>query len=255
MINSGTTRPQVVLVEDDEIIREATQLGLIRLGYDVTTFADGLEGLQYVQATNVDMVLLDVMLPTMNGASVCRALRATSSTPVIMLSARTDAVDMISGLDSGADDYIAKPFDLEVLDARIRAVLRRSRTGAAPETAGTPSTENGSGHGFPATDTDPAGDILRVGALAVNTASLEVSVDGRTIHLTPTELRILLTLCEEPGSVYSRTRILGSVWGYEWDGDQRIVDVHVQRLRGKIGSTHVETVRGFGYRLVAGGDT
>lgn len=251
MTSTGHERQRVVLVEDDEVIREATQLGLERLGYEVCTFGDGLEGLQYVQAASVDMVLLDVMLPTMNGASVCRAIRASSTVPVIMLSARTDPVDMVSGLDSGADDYLAKPFDLEVLDARMRAVMRRSRTTTeVPSSAPAPETD--SRRGFPAHGADPQGDILRVGALSVNTASLEVSVGGRTVHLTPTELRILLVLCEEPGTVYSRTKILGSVWGYAWDGDQRIVDVHVQRLRSKVGSSHVETVRGFGYRLVPG---
>ncbi|GAA1495048.1 response regulator transcription factor [Paeniglutamicibacter kerguelensis] len=225
---------RLLMIEDDEVIREATTLGLSRLGYLVEGVGDGLEGLERLKAqqtTNpVDAVLLDVMLPTMNGTQVCRALRRFSRVPVIMVSARGDGIDMVNGLDAGADDYLAKPFDLQVLDARLRAVLRRTRELIpAPIEAESPKTP---GNGL---DIDPH--------------RLSVTLDGQVVHLTPTEMRILLILSQDPGSVVSRTEILTEVWGHGWDSDHRVIDVHVQRLRRKIGAERVETVRGFGYRL------
>lgn len=226
------------MIEDDEVIREATTIGLSRLGYQVEGIGDGLEGLERLrdrQSTDpVDAVLLDVMLPTMNGTQVCSALRRFSSVPVIMVSARGDCIDMVNGLDAGADDYLAKPFDLQVLDARLRAVLRRSREL-------TPSL-NQSTTGIP---TPPKG------GLAIDPHRLLVTLDGKKVRLTPTEMRILLILGEDPGSVVSRADILTEVWGHGWDSDHRVIDVHVQRLRRKIGAANVETVRGFGYRLHA----
>lgn len=225
---------RLLMIEDDEVIREATTLGLSRLGYLVEGVGDGLEGLERLksqQTTNpVDAVLLDVMLPTMNGTQVCRALRRFSSVPVIMVSARGDGIDMVNGLDAGADDYLAKPFDLQVLDARLRAVLRRTRDLIPAPTEAEPPKTPGCG-----LDIDPH--------------RLSVTLDGQEVRLTPTEMRILLILSQDPGSVVSRTEILTEVWGHGWDSDHRVIDVHVQRLRRKIGAERVETVRGFGYRL------
>ncbi|WP_313810527.1 response regulator transcription factor [Glutamicibacter sp.] len=224
---------RLFMVEDDEVIREATTIGLERLGYQVDSVDDGLEGLTLLRTMQaedpVDAVLLDVMLPTMNGTQICRELRSFSDVPVIMLSARSDGIDMVTGLDAGADDYLAKPFDLQVLDARIRAVLRRSRPAGQPQAAPEASAVQG---------------------LEIDPHRLMISLQGQQIHLTPTEMRILLMLSRDPGVVVSRGEILTEVWGYSWDSDHRIIDVHVQRLRRKIGAERVETVRGFGYRLL-----
>ncbi|RKS18337.1 DNA-binding response OmpR family regulator [Arthrobacter sp. AG1021] len=225
---------RVLMIEDDAVIREATSIGLERLGYHVLGAEDGLEGLELFRRLQeedpVDAVLLDVMLPTMNGTQVCRQLRGFSNVPVIMLSARGEGLDMVTGLDAGADDYLAKPFDLQVLDARLRAVLRRT---AMPQA-------NTVAHGEPVPDAK---------GLDIDPHRLVVTLDAREIHLTPTEMKILLMLSEDPGVVVSRSDILSEVWGYTWDADHRVIDVHVQRLRRKIGASRIETVRGFGYRL------
>lgn len=225
---------RVLMIEDDAVIREATSIGLERLGYHVLGAEDGLEGLELFRRLQeedpVDAVLLDVMLPTMNGTQVCRQLRGFSNVPVIMLSARGEGLDMVTGLDAGADDYLAKPFDLQVLDARLRAVLRRT---AMPQA-------NTVAHGEPVQDAK---------GLDIDPHRLVVTLDAREIHLTPTEMKILLMLSEDPGVVVSRSDILSEVWGYTWDADHRVIDVHVQRLRRKIGASRIETVRGFGYRL------
>ncbi|WP_231735882.1 response regulator transcription factor [Arthrobacter sp. YC-RL1] len=225
---------RVLMIEDDAVIREATSIGLERLGYHVLGAEDGLEGLELFRRLQkedpVDAVLLDVMLPTMNGTQVCRQMRGFSNIPVIMLSARGEGLDMVTGLDAGADDYLAKPFDLQVLDARLRAVLRRT---AMPQA-------NTVAHGEPVPDAK---------GLDIDPHRLVVTLDAREIHLTPTEMKILLMLSEDPGVVVSRSDILSEVWGYTWDADHRVIDVHVQRLRRKIGASRIETVRGFGYRL------
>ena len=225
---------RVLMIEDDAVIREATSIGLERLGYHVLGAEDGLEGLELFRRLQeedpVDAVLLDVMLPTMNGTQVCRQLRGFSNVPVIMLSARGEGLDMVTGLDAGADDYLAKPFDLQVLDARLRAVLRRT---AMPQA-------NTVARGEPVPDAK---------GLDIDPHRLVVTLDAREIHLTPTEMKILLMLSEDPGVVVSRSDILSEVWGYTWDADHRVIDVHVQRLRRKIGASRIETVRGFGYRL------
>ncbi|MCW4466764.1 response regulator transcription factor [Glutamicibacter sp. MNS18] len=225
---------RVLMIEDDAVIREATSIGLERLGYHVLGADDGLEGLdlfrQLQREAPVDAVLLDVMLPTMNGTQICRELRSFSNVPVIMLSARSEGLDMVTGLDAGADDYLAKPFDLQVLDARLRAVLRR--------TDRQPSNPGAADHRQP-----------QPKPLDIDPYRLVVRLDGHEVHLTPTEMKILLILGEDPGVVVSRSDILAEVWGYSWDADHRVIDVHVQRLRRKIGASRIETVRGFGYRL------
>ena len=314
----------IVLVEDDEVIRETTQISLERFGYTVTSFADGREGFEFVTAHGADAVLLDLMLPTMNGASITRAIRERSTIPIVIVSARSEPIDIVQALEAGADDYLTKPFDMQVLNARIRAVVRRfipSGTGAmgyspasaatssahetvigpggriisggdlpdvlgptpgfdsprspagAPATGGDQSQEHshpaivgsvpagGAGDPAPASAMgsaatadghDPAATLerrLTLGSLTIDTGRLTVEIDGAEVHLTPTELRILLLLTEEPGHVYSREKIAYTVWGYEWAGDSRVVDVHIQRLRKKIGAERIETVRGFGYRF------
>jgi DNA-binding response OmpR family regulator len=217
----------VLLVEDDDVIREATQLALERNGFTVDVAGDGLTGLDTFRERQPDVALLDIMLPGMNGVSLCRQIREESQTPVIMMSARADPVDVVLGLEAGADDYVTKPFDSTVLVARIRAVVRRmSRAAPAQE---------------------PVGNVF--GDLEVDRDALEVRMKGQPVELTPTELRLLLCFVDSPGTVLTRDVLLEQVWDYQWGGDSRVVDVHVQRLRAKIGQDVIETVRGFGYKL------
>lgn len=216
----------VLLVEDDEVIREATAMALERYGYRVETAADGLAGRAAFRQLRPDVVLLDVNLPFLDGFSLCRAIREQDDTPVIMLTARNDGVDIVQGLEAGADDYLAKPFEVMVLVARIRAVLRRAKPPAA------------------------AHEVTTVGGLVVDHDALEVTVDGQVVQLTPTELRLLLELVSEVGFVVSRDALLTRVWDYPSGGDSRVVDVHMQRLRTKVGKDRIETVRGFGYKLL-----
>ena len=215
----------ILLVEDDATIREMTQLSLERDGFVVDTAADGPAGLEAFRAGSPDLVLLDVMLPGLDGVSVCRAIRESSVVPVVMLTARTDAVDVVLGLEAGADDYVTKPFEPSVLAARLRAVLRRV-TRAAPQ------------------------QPLRFGDLEIDPLGMVVTRDGQELSLTPTEYRLLLMLAENAGVVLGRERLLEEVWGYVWAGDTRLVDMHVRRLRGKVGSEVIETVRGAGYKMV-----
>lgn len=217
----------VLLVEDDAVIREATQLALERDGFQVTVAEDGITGLARYREQAPDVALLDIMLPGMNGVSLCRQIREEGATPVIMMSARSDPIDVVLGLEAGADDYVTKPFDSTVLVARIRAVVRRM--GRAEATNGE--------------------QPLRFGDLEVFRNSLEVTVGSQPVELTPTELRLLLCFVDSPGSVLTRDVLLEQVWDYQWGGDSRVVDVHVQRLRAKVGQDRIETVRGFGYKL------
>ncbi|PZT72506.1 MULTISPECIES: two-component system response regulator CseB [unclassified Streptomyces] len=229
----------VLFVEDDDVIREATQLALERVGFAVTAVPDGLTGLEAFRADRPDIALLDVMVPGLDGVSLCRRIRDESTVPVIMLSARADSIDVVLGLEAGADDYVTKPFDGAVLVARIRAVLRRF--GHASGDA------SGSGRPEPA----PEGGVLVFGDLEVDTEGMEVRRGGTHVALTPTEMRLLLEFSSAPGTVLSRDKLLERVWDYGWGGDTRVVDVHVQRLRTKIGQDRIETVRGFGYKLRA----
>ncbi|MFI6321215.1 two-component system response regulator CseB [Nonomuraea sp. NPDC050556] len=214
----------VLLVEDDAVIREATQLALEMHGMRVRTASDGLAGLAAFEREAPEVALLDVMLPHLDGVSLARRIRQAGTVPVIMISARSDAIDVINALEAGADDYVTKPFDLGVLHARIRAVLRRAEAA------------------------DQAQE-LTFGDLTVDTQSMEVRLGGSLVALTPTELKLLLEFAAQPGIVLSRDTLLNNVWDYAWDGDTRVVDVHVQRLRLKIGTERLETVRGFGYKL------
>ncbi|GAB3444141.1 two-component system response regulator CseB [Streptomonospora sediminis] len=222
------TEAHVLFVEDDDVIREATGLSLERDGFRVTPAADGREGLAEFRACRPDAVLIDVVLPNLNGVSLCRRIREESLIPVLMLSARDDPVDIVVGLEAGADDYVTKPFDSAVLTARLRAVLRRTGRFAAG---------------------GASGGVLRFGDVEIDPDGVRVLRAGREVNLTPTEMRLLLRFAESPGTVLSRDVLLENVWDYEWGGDTRVVDVHVQRLRNKIGTDRIETVRGFGYRL------
>ncbi|MER7540343.1 two-component system response regulator CseB [Streptomyces sp. NPDC097704] len=224
----------ILLVEDDEVIRKSVAMALERYGYRMTVAGDGLTGLELFREGRHDLLLLDVMLPALDGIGLCRRIRETSTAPILMMSARGDALDVISGLEAGADDYVVKPVDTSVLVARIRSLLRRAS--ALPPRSGRPDGPETAG-------------TLVFGDLSIDPAALEVRRDGEQLALAPTELRLLLEFSAHPGIVLDRQTLLRNVWDYGWDGDTRVVDLCVQRLRKKIGADRIETVRGFGYKL------
>ena len=219
----------MLLVEDDASIREMASLGLSDAGFRVTSCADGREGLERIRRDPFDLAILDVMLPSLDGFEIVREVRRDSRIPIVMLTARTDATDVIVGLELGADDYVTKPFDMPVLIARCRAVLRRAAA-------------------------EPADPIVRIGDLEIDVAGFVARKDGRDLPLTATEFRLLVELARRPGQVLTREVLLARVWDYEFLGDSRLVDVAVQRLRAKIEDdparpSRISTVRGVGYRL------
>jgi DNA-binding response OmpR family regulator len=225
---------RVLLIEDDAAVRDGLRLALSRQGHAVAAAESGELGLEHLAGAEVpvDVVVLDLMLPGMDGFEVCRRIRATGDLPIIMLTARSDDMDVVAGLEAGADDYVVKPVQARVLEARIRAVLRRM--GDGPRAAQAPAE--------------------RHGALAIDRDGLVVSKNGEPISLAPTELRLLLELSRAPGRVQSRQQLLETVWEHGYLGDSRLVDACVQRLRGKIeddpaAPVYVQTVRGFGYRF------
>jgi DNA-binding response OmpR family regulator len=222
---------RVLLVEDDSSIREIAALGLKQAGFRVTTAADGREALLHFRQRSFDLVVLDLMLPALDGYEVCREIRRESRTPIIMLSAKSDTVDVVVGLELGADDYVTKPFDMAELVARARAALRR---------AVEPPTEQ----------------VIIADGLEIDAAAFRVRRNGEDVALTATEFRLLLELARRPGQVFTRELLLERVWNYDYLGDSRLVDVAVQRLRAKVEDDPknprlIRTVRGVGYRFEA----
>jgi two-component system, OmpR family, response regulator MtrA len=225
--------PRVLLVEDDPSIREITAMGLGSAGFQVTPVGDGREALQRFRADRPDLVVLDVMLPVVNGLEVARAIRGESAVPIVMLTARTDAFDVVLGLEAGADDYIRKPFEMPELVARLRAALRRAQPAEPSE-------------------------VLTLGPLTIDIRAHSVrGDDDEEISVTHTEFLLLVELARRPGQVFTREMLLDRVWGYDYLGDSRLVDVAVQRLRAKVEAdpanpTLIVTVRGAGYKAMRG---
>ncbi|CAN5764652.1 response regulator transcription factor [soil metagenome] len=225
-------RRRLLLVEDDPTLRQALIFNLSREGYEVTAAADGEAALEAARNERLDLVLLDVMLPGMSGVEVLRVLRREGvTTPVIILSAKGDEIDRVVGLKIGADDYVSKPFSRPELLARIEAVLRRQRR---------EGTEDGEQR-----------ERLEFGKVAIDVTRREVTVDGQSVHLTTKEFDLLAHMAGSPGRIFTRDQLLARIWGYDYLGDGRTVDVHVSWLRGKLrlaeGHNYFRTVRGVGY--------
>jgi DNA-binding response OmpR family regulator len=225
----------LLFIEDDEAIRTALQLVLEDEGYEVAVAGDGETGIKMFGQIDPDLVLLDLRLPDISGFEVCRAIRRTSITPVIMVTAQTDTSDLVNGFDAGADDYVTKPVVPKELAARIRAALRRTQSNE-------PLSSNSK-------------SLNKIGDVEIDRSMSIVRKSGTEVALTKTEYRLLVEFADHPGMVLSRDQLLERVWGYEYLGDSRLVDAHVRRLRVKVETqpdepTMIVTVRGMGYRLL-----
>ena len=221
---------RILSVEDDERIRQAVKLALEDEGWIVDEAESGEAAIDIFQRHPSDVVLIDIMLPGIDGFELCRTIRRISDVPVVMVTARNDTHDIVAGLEAGADDYLTKPFAPKELSARIRALLRRTRPSSTPHAR------------------------IALGDLEIVPDEGKVSRSGEEVHLTKTEFRLLCELADNPGKVFSREALLDKVWGYDYFGDGRLVDVHIRRLRTKVEADpanprHVVTVRGLGYRL------
>jgi DNA-binding response OmpR family regulator len=223
------TGERILVVDDEANIRDLTRMYLEREGYQVESVADGVQALARIQAQEPALVVLDIMLPELDGFEVCRRVRAESDVPIVMLTARDDDIDKIVGLELGADDYMTKPFNPRELVARVKAILRRVERG-------------------PKTDAQP----LTLGDLSLDPARREVRIDGTEVVLRSKEFDLLQALAENRGIVLSRERLLALAWGYDFYGQTRTVDVHVAQLRKRLSASKVqiETVTGVGYKLV-----
>ena len=218
---------KILIIEDESDVADLLTLNLRKAGFRISTTADGASGLQKARDDRPDFIVLDLMLPKMSGLEVCKILKSdvtTSQIPILMLTAKAEEIDRIVGLEFGADDYVTKPFSPREVVLRIRAILRR---GEKPD------------------------ETLKAGPISVDPARHQVRVNGKRVHLTSLEFKLLRTLMQRRGRVQDRDRLLNEVWGYESVIDTRTVDTHVRRLREKLGKAGdvIETVRGFGYRL------
>ena len=220
-----TARGTIVVVDDEDNIADLVDLYLAREGFRVLKAPSGTAGLQAVKDHRPRLVILDVGLPDVDGLEVCKRIRSTSQIPVIFLTARDGEVDRVLGLELGADDYLTKPFSPAELVARVKAVLRRVNGGPAPE-------------------------VVQAGRVTIDVGRREVRIDDQPLEFTTKEFDLLRYLAERPGLAMSRQQILDNVWGYDWYGDARTVDVHIAQVRKKLGNAlEIKTVRGVGYRL------
>ena len=228
------TGNKILVVEDDLNLLTAIKYNLQKYGYDVATAIDGTEAVETTRREKPELIILDVMLPKMNGFEVCRILRKDMSVPILMLTAKAEEIDKIVGLEIGADDYMTKPFSMRELLARVGAMLRRARMTELP-----PTDEK---------------TLLKVNDLEMDIARHRVSLKGATLELTPKEFDLLAFLARNRGFVFNREQLLERVWGYDFAGDTRTVDVHIRWLRQKIENDpqkpkHLITIRGTGYKL------
>ena len=217
----------ILIIEDESDVADLLEMGLRKAGFKTTTAVDGPTGLQKARDNRPDFIILDLMLPKMSGLEVCRILKGDAGTahiPILMLTAKAEEIDRIVGLEFGADDYVTKPFSPREVTLRIRAILRRG---------------------------EKAEETLKAGSISIDPARHQVRVNGKRVHLTSLEFKLLRTLIQRRGRVQERDKLLNDVWGYESVIDTRTVDTHVRRLREKLGKAGdaIETVRGFGYRL------
>ncbi len=223
---------KVLIVEDDPNLLETLKYNLRKEGYDIITASDGEQALTIARRERPSLLILDIMLPKLNGFEVCRILRKEMTVPILMLTAKADETDKIVGLEIGADDYMTKPFSMRELLARVRAMLRRSKMVEAP--------------------TGP--EVIKIGGIEVDTARHRASLAGTALELSPKEFDLLAYLARNKGLVFSREQLLEKVWGYDFTGDTRTVDVHIRWLRQKIETDashpkYMVTVRGTGYKL------
>ncbi len=219
--------PKVLVVDDEPNIIELAKLYLERDGYEVEAADTGQDALSKFAAASPDIIILDLMLPDMDGFEICRRVRMKSDVPILMLTARTEGTDRVVGLELGADDYLIKPFDPRELVARVKAILRRYRAGLKPS------------------------DAVEIGDMRIDTARHEVTVGGKPIYLRTKEFSLLVALAQNLGFVMTRDKLLELVWGFEYFGETRTVDVHINHLRDKLtdsGAT-IETIRGMGYKM------
>ena len=227
-----TTSRSVLVVEDEENLLAALRYNLEHDGHSVLTAADGAKGLETARAASPDLIILDVMLPGLDGLEVCRILRRESDAPILMLTAKGEEIDRVVGLELGADDYVAKPFSMRELMARVRALMRRPRS----RTAG------------------PRGETLQAGPLMLDTEAHSARLSGEELRLKPREFDLLALFMRNPGRAFTRDQILERLWGHDYIGDVRTVDVHVRWLREKIEAepsapARIITIRGVGYRF------
>jgi len=232
MRQHGGVSIKILTVEDDNSIRTVVRMALEDEGWEVLEAGNGEDALAIFKRDGANVVLIDIMLPGIDGFEVCRSIRRSTDVPIIMVTARDDTHDVVAGLEAGADDYLTKPFEPKELSARIRALLRRARSA------------------------DPEMTTMTFGDLEISPDEGLVTLSGEEVHLTKTEFRLLVELASSPGRVFSREQLLERVWEYGYFGDGRLVDVHVRRLRTKIEPDpaeprYVVTVRGLGYKLQA----
>ena len=228
-------KQRILIVDDDENIAELISLYLMKECYETYIVNDGEEALKIFQEFKPNLILLDLMLPGIDGYQVCRELRATSQVPIIMLSAKGEIFDKVLGLELGADDYMIKPFDSKELVARVKAVLRRYQAAPAPA----------------APEPAQQGEYVEYPDLTVNLTNYAVTYCGHSVEMPPKELELLYFLASSPNQVFTREQLLDHIWGYEYIGDTRTVDVHIGSLRQKLGTCgdFIKTIRGIGYKI------
>ena len=229
---------KILIVEDDQTLLDALRYNLSKEGYNVVTAVDGVQALELARSERPDLVILDIMLPKLDGFEVCRILRKNMTTPILMLTAKVEEVDKVLGLGIGADDYMTKPFSLRELLARVRAMLRRTEMLKEK----------------PSFEEEAVPPLIKVGDLVIDIARHQVSLGDSILDLSPKEFELLVFLARNRGRAFTRDYLLEKVWGYDYTGDTRTVDVHIRWLRRKLEADpahpqHLLTVRGFGYKL------